>query len=46
MVENGHSAEENHVSSVSLSCLSPSAPHFGQRSGACLDTSTAPQLSQ
>jgi hypothetical protein len=44
-VENGHSAEENHVSSTSSSRRS-APPHFGQPSRSSRETWTEPSASQ
>ena len=45
MVEKGHRADENHVSSTSSSCLS-APPHLGHTAGASSATTISPQDSQ
>ncbi len=46
MVEKGHSAEENHVSKVSSSCLRRLPPQAGQDVGVVSDTMISSQSSQ
>ena len=45
-VENGHSAELNHVSNVSGSCTIFSEPHFEHSIGTFTSTVISPQSSQ
>ena len=45
-VENGHSADENQVSSVSSSCVMCVHPHFGHTDGFSLATTISPHSSQ
>ena len=46
MVEKGHRAEENQVSSTSSSCFRSVQPHLGQELGSCSATMSSPHCAQ